>query len=222
VAINRDLRPPLQLTRTGAVWHDRDLPMLQRTFAERRCVMLPSLLDPPLLTLVAREIARGRFAERAHGTIATELVLQPGVGLGLLQFVVNDPVCYRFVEMVTSSPPIRSFSGRVYRRYAERHHDSWHTDVIDDRQIGMSVNLTPAPYEGGVFEIRDAGTKRTLGTVANVGCGDAFLFRLAPSVEHRVTAVSGPIPKTAFAGWFLSEYDYQARLRQEALVPDRV
>jgi hypothetical protein len=222
VAINRDPQPLLQLTRTGALWRSTDLSGLQRTFAERHHVVLPSLFDPALLALVGREIERGEFKEHAHGSIATELRLQPGICTGLLLFIVNDPELYRFVEIVTSITPIRSFTGRVYRRHAERHHDSWHSDLDEDRRVGMSINLTSEPYEGGVFEIRDVGTEETLASTANIGFGDALLFRLAPVLRHRVTAVRGTVPKTAFAGWFLSEHDYQARLRREALVSDAI
>jgi len=37
-------------------------------------------------------------------------------------------------------------------------HDDWHNDCCDSRLIGVSVNLSPEPYNGGVFQLREAAT----------------------------------------------------------------
>jgi hypothetical protein len=92
--------------------------------------------------------------------------------------------------------------------------------VYGGREIGMSVNLSADVYEGGVFEIRDAESERALASIANVGFGDAILFRVASTLEHRVTDVRGARPKTAFAGWFRTKFDYLATLRRNPFMPD--
>src|SRR5438552_16205534 len=103
---------------------------------------------------------------------------------------------YRLVEDVSGCRPISFFFGRVYRRLPDlAHHDSWHSDLVEGRQIGMSLNLSARPYEGGIFEIREAATERRLAAIANVGPGDAILFRIDPALEHRVTDVRGVAPK---------------------------
>ena len=96
--------------------------------------------------------------------------------------------------------------GRVYRMIpGSGHYDSWHSDMIGHRMIGMSINLSPEPYSGGVFQLRERDSEQILYEVANTGLGDAILFRLADHLQHRITDVDGTIPKTAFAGWFQSE-----------------
>ena len=147
--------------------------------------------------------------------------MQTNACLGLLQFLVNDPELYRLIEDVSECRPIRMFLGRVYRRLPGRHFDSWHGDLKNERQVGMSINLSTAPYEGGVFELREAETERPLASIANAGCGDAHLFRIAPTLEHRVTGIRGVHSKTAFAGWFVGSRDYHSEFREDPFVTDR-
>lgn len=205
----------IRLTRSGAVADDADLAVLRRTFAEQHCVRLIKLLEPALAASIQVQMARGRFREFAHGSVATELRLDEGVCTGLLHFLVNDPRLFRLVESISGCRGITAFAGRVYRRFPGVHHDSWHGDVADPRRlIGMSVNLSAEAYAGGVFEIRGVDAERPAAALANVGLGDAILFRLSPALEHRVTDVVGDAPKTAFAGWFFTGLDFARVLRE--------
>ena len=225
IARARPALPVLQLTRQGAVWHDRDrgLERLRDEFDERHLVKVPQLIEPQLLQWVDREIERAQFRERAHHAIATELCMQENACTGLLQFLVNDTGMYRLIEEVSGCRPISFFLGRVYRRLPNgRHYDSWHSDVHVERQVGMSVNLSADVYEGGVLEVRDADSERALASIANVGFGDAILFRIAPALEHRVSDVTGAFPKTAYAGWFGGARDYLAEFRADPFVADQM
>ena len=206
--------PVIQLTRRAAVRDDADLAVLQRTFAQQHCARLSGLLEPALLVEIRFHIERGEFREFAHGAIATEQRLEPGIGSGLLHFLVNDPRLFRLVQDVSGCTGIGAFAGRVYRRFpGDRHYDHWHSDTHDARRlIGMSVNLSADVYEGGVFEIRDVESERPIASLPNVGVGDAILFRLTDALEHRVSNVSGRFPKTAFAGWFHAGLDYDKLL----------
>jgi len=200
----------LQLTARGAVADLAAADALAREFTTARCVVLPSLLSPVLLSRTQHDIDTATFSERLHADIASELCMAPNATLGMLHFLVNDPQVFRFVERVTGVTGLCGFYGRVYRRLPDTdHHDSWHTDVLPDRAVGMSVNLSRNRYDGGVFEIRDDDEEKTVrGAVANVGFGDAILFAIAAGLEHRVTNVTGREPKTAFAGWFSQARNY--------------
>jgi 2OG-Fe(II) oxygenase superfamily len=222
VTVSAGARPVLQLTRRGSVWHDDGaLPGLRDEFTTHHSVLLPALVEPQLLARIQADIARAQFREFAHGAIATELKMQPNASIGLLQFLVNDRALYRLVENVSGCRPIRMFQGRVYRRLPGQHHDSWHTDVHEERLVGMSLNLSAEPYEGGAFEIRRADTERLLVSIANTGLGDAHLFRISPALEHRVTDVRGTRPKTAYAGWFGGVRDYHSEFREDPYVTDQ-
>ncbi|MCU1383745.1 MAG: hypothetical protein JWL71_2442 [Acidobacteria bacterium] len=204
------------LTKHGVAWPEtgESLAALTAAFSRSQCVQLPSLLDPSLVTWAQQAIARGRFRDKTHGEAATELCLDADPCVGALHFLVNDPAVYRLVEALAACGPVRSFFGRVYRHVpGAGHFHDWHGDVTRDRLIGMSINLSAAPYAGGLFEIRRVGTERPLASLANHGAGDAILFGLGDTLEHRVTALHGSAPKTAFAGWFRRDPDYLQELR---------
>jgi 2OG-Fe(II) oxygenase superfamily len=205
----------IQMTRRGAVSNDADLAALRHAFAQQQCARLNGFLEPALVDEIRIQIERGEFREFAHGSLATELRLETGICTGLLHFLTNEPQLFRLVESVSGCTGIRSFAGRVYRRFpGGRHYDNWHGDVADARRlIGMSVNLSTDVYEGGVFEIREVETERLLASLPNTGFGDAILFRLSDSLEHRVSDVRGAFPKTAFAGWFFADLDFDNVLR---------
>lgn len=210
-----DATPIVQLTRRGTIWHEHHpgLPRLAEEFRDRQSIRLPALIEPALVDLVWRGLERGAFEERRHEEAATELYMPPNVCTDMLHFLVNDRTLFRLVEYLSGVAPIRIFTGRVYRNLPARHAAPWHDDTIEHRQVGMSLNISDGVYEGGLFEIRDRATARVLNSIANTGLGDAILFRISPALEHRVTAVDGRQPKTAFAGWFSTAPDYFEALR---------
>lgn len=206
---------PLQLTARGPVMHAAaPAAALTDAFLARQVVKLPGFIAPPLLEWVQREVASALWLERKHdGMTATELSMQDNTCLGLLHFLVNDPVVLRFVEHVTRRQPLTAFGGRIYNRIPGQHQDDWHDDLHPDRQVGLSVNLSSGVYEGGVFELRLADGGRPLGAMANVGFGDAIVFAIADHLQHRVSPLVGTVAKTAFAGWFGGRRDYNRTLR---------
>ena len=199
-------RVPLQQTRAGLHLPDaRDEAALRATYLERACVTLPRFLDAPLLARLQARIARADWRVLVHdvGELSTELLLLDDQVPGTMALLVQDPALFAFIERLAGCDPIGSFIGRVYRMDAGAgHHDVWHGDDDDNRMVGLSVNLSPAVYEGGVLELRERGTLRLLHRVANTGPGDAILFRIDHALEHRVTDVAGAASKIAYAGWF--------------------
>ena len=116
--------------------------------------------------------------------------------------LLNDPAVYRDIEAITGCDPISHFVGLLYRMIPEQGHEhQWHSDLIGDRMIALSVTLGPDDYEGGTLELRDRPSGRILDATPNPAPGDAVIFALDPSLQHRVTRVTAGA-KTAFAGWF--------------------
>ena len=208
--------PPVQIAQNGL--RVSSLAALARARAEfeaRHAVMLPRLIEPALLAVIRRELQNGSFYERTHEGIGVELCLSSGPLAGALEFLLNDPALFDSVRRITGCGSIRCFEGRVYRMVPRSgHYDSWHTDAGRTRMVAMSVNLGTEPYCGGRLQIRDAETRRILHEVANVGEGDAVLFRISRRLAHRVTPIEGTVAKTALAGWFRSEPDYRQLMRQ--------
>lgn len=213
-----------QLTLRGPRLRDDSIGIehMAAEYRERRCVLVPQLLAPPLLHWVQDQIAAATLVAADHpGLDSTELRLENGTAAGLLAFLVNDPVMLRFVEAVSGRPLLTRFKGRVYSRVPGVHQDAWHDDIAPDRLVGMSVNLSTAVYEGGLFEMREADTLRPLGSLANTGFGDAILFAIDDALQHRVSPLRGTVAKTAYAGWFGAMKDYNASLRLSSEVPPR-
>ena len=133
----------------------------------------------------------------------------------MLEFLTNDQKLFEIIQQITGCDRIGCFSGRMYRMMPGRdHYDSWHNDMLEHRMVAMSINLSEGFYSGGLLQIRDRHSQQILHEVANLGVGDAIVFRLAHSLQHRVTNVEGAVPKTAFAGWFRSQPDFYQELRQ--------
>lgn len=175
----------------------------QLEFERLDSVRLEGLIEDDLLRNVQDELEKSEFAERVHTGIGTELCLKPGVVFGTLLLLANDPKLFQVVQQISGCSSIGGFEGRVYRFVpGSDHHDSWHSDVGHDRLIALSVNLGREPYEGGTFQLRLANTSDVLRELPNTRPGDGIMFRIDPRLRHRVTNVTGTVPKTAFAGWF--------------------
>jgi hypothetical protein len=193
--------------RNSAVIADRDtVERLRSEFTTNHCTALPRLLDPALLDYLARRLTMGQWNERAHGEIAFELTLDDDMALNVLAFLSNAPSFLEVTSRVTAVGPMTFFNGRVYRLAPNSgHFDSWHGDSGDGgRLVGMSINLSPHGYQGGIFQLRERTSKRVLVEIANTGWGDAILFRISKALEHQVTEVVGENARTAYAGWFHS------------------
>ncbi len=208
--------PILQLSRGGVVLLGSEEVRrgLRAQFDLHHVVRLPQLLDRPLLERVQRNLLQSRFSPFVHQGIGRDIRLEDNPTSGLLLLLANSPALCRIIEDITSCDYIGSFSGHLYRMMpGGDHYDSWHDDAVQERVVGMSINLSGAVYSGGIFHLRDRATGRILCQAVNTGFGDAILFRLSPQLEHCVTPVDGAFPKTAFAGWFRSVPPDQAPLR---------
>jgi hypothetical protein len=197
----------IQLTRSGAVLTPTpdEVALLRARFDRQQCILLPRLLESSLLETIQQRIDDSTFAPFVHEGIGHDSNLMDQLTLHLLFFLTNDPRFLQIVREITACPAIDSYHGRVYRLDpASSSEDSWHDDMIENRMVGMSVNLSRVPFSGAVFQLRDARSKQVLHEVANTGRGDAIIFRLADHLQHRNTEVTGTLPKTAFAGWFRS------------------
>jgi hypothetical protein len=179
---------------------------------------LPQLLHPDLLAVVSSRLERCSWTTQADGTIAREALPSDPTPLSVLNFAVNPFEFINVIRQITNTPEIKLFGGRVYRMEPSvDHFDSWHADIgsTQDRLVGMSINLSPRPFQGGVFRLRDEASGRILFEHSNTGPGDAIFFRISPALKHMVTPLSGTEPKTAFAGWFRSgDYDFYSTLEQ--------
>jgi hypothetical protein len=209
----------LQLTRAALVCSEprEALDAMRRAFDATHAIRLPRFFDADLLALVREAVSQTRFADREDEGLAREECMDQNSVLGMLLLIMNDHRLFDVVRRITGCESIGSFVGRIYQmRSGAGHYDRWHSDVDGARLIGISVNLTDREFAGGRFELRRAGASGADWSLANVGPGDAVLFRIADTLEHRVTEVEGDVARVAFAGWFQSRPDFLAALKQGA------
>lgn len=212
----------VRLTRSGLTGslEAEDVHRLRTQFNRSHCIQLPGLLDGKIFEFIQQRIGAAEFTDHTHEDIGVELCMPHNAVLNLLYFLSNDGRFLRLVQQLTGCGPIGAFLGRVYRMVpGSGHYDSWHSDDMAHRKIGMSVNLSPQIYAGGVFQMRASESKKLVTEGPNVGPGDAIVFRIASHIEHRVTALEGTVEKTAFAGWFVSEPDFLSLFKDRDLDP---
>jgi SAM-dependent methyltransferase len=175
----------------------------REAFSRQHCVRLPRLVDPRLLPRIQRLVSEGEFsADRYEGTW-DELRMEGGGASELLMLLLNDPRIFDHVRAITACKRIGRFDGGVYRMLSGRGDEPWHGEIFGHHMVEMSVDLSTQPYAGGVLEIRDRYSQQILHSDVETEPGDAVLVRLAPFLQHRVTAIAGASARTVYAGKFM-------------------
>ena len=181
---------------------EQDLRSLRAAFEHHHCVRLPRLLDGPLLDRVQSYVDEGEFS--VHEGIRTELCMEQGKAAQLLMLLIDDSHLFEHVSRITGCKRIGRFDGDLYRMMpGPEHEEPWHGEIFGHHMVEMSLDLSARPYSGGVLEVRDRYTKEVLHSAADIEPGDAVLIRLAPFLQHRVTAVTGDSPRTVYSGQFM-------------------
>ena len=196
---------PVRLGRDGTelVRRPEAFESFREEFDRNHAVRLREFLAPDLLAFLQERLEVEAFETTSYPGVGTEMRQASGVAAQALLFVMNDPALLDAVSRLSGCENVGSFAGRIYRLKHEAWQlDAWHDDDVEGRLLALSINLSARPFDGGVLEMREAASKRVHGRFDNTVPGDALLFRIGPMLEHRVTTVTGPNPKTSFAGWF--------------------
>ena len=204
----------IYLTKSGMAGF-ANLEELAHQFERSHVFRLPRLLHSDLIQMISPRLESCTWMAHEDGKIATEEKPVDATPASILHLATNTPEFLDTIRLITRCEQIKWFSGRVYRMSRD-HFDSWHSDrgTPQDRLVGMSVNLSPHRYQGGVFRLRNKTTGETLCELPNTGRGDAICFRISSSLEHMVTPLVGSEHKIAFAGWFQSgDTDFYSMVR---------
>lgn len=220
----------IQITQTAVVAQPGAFQDLRAQFDETGCASLPGLLSPAILKHVLKLIETGRFEVtnethkgRIFGTTFKMPSTEPTVTT--LHFILNRLALFEMVERVVGCPRLGNFTCRIHRTVADTHqHIDWHDDWIQDRTVGLNINLSQQDYRGGQFQIRDP-EGRVRSEIGRIAAGDAFLFRIGSGWQHRLTPV-GSGERTVAVGWFRTQPDWNtlaiAQLRAKTLTIDLV
>lgn len=196
---------------------DEGYSTLKDAFARDHVVRLPGFFSPDLLDDFRKRLEGASFSHRVEDGIEIELTLEEPAPLALAMVPMNDPALFAAIDRITGCGSIGCFTGRVHMRHASSdggHYYPWHTDAIERRLVGVTVNLSDDPFEGGVLELRRRRSRRVIAHVANRTPGDAVLFRISPNLEHHVTPVTTTAPRLVLAGWFRRSPDFWSKARE--------
>ncbi|MBI3589988.1 MAG: 2OG-Fe(II) oxygenase [Candidatus Melainabacteria bacterium] len=206
----------IQITSSGfnLTANEKDLNLLKKEFDKKHCIKLTNFLEKDLLGLIQLKIDECDDFFTVNYPASNQdnpmCRLKDKNLECLLRFFVNDKKLFQVIEKVTGCCKIGSFTGRICRMSpGTGHRDAWHNDLVDNRMIAMSINLSTKAYEGGILQLKDINIGKVVKEVANTGFGDAVIFRISPKLVHRLTEVTGKASRTFFAGWFRSKPIYK-------------
>lgn len=204
----------IQITQNGLIQpSELEILDLQQAFIEKRCIIIPRLIEEKLLEKILHGIAKGEFFENNHdqqknGLHTLEDTLKSkNIAAHLIHFILNNKELFKIIEQITGCREIKGFKGRIYKLEPGGEHKlDWHEDTFDPvRVLAISINLGSLPYEGGVFQIKYKNSDVILKEVPCGNLGDAHIFDISDNLLHRVTATTGKIPRVAAAGWFTDD-----------------
>lgn len=204
----------IRITQNGLVQpSEPEILELQQEFKEKRCIVIPQLVEEKLLENILQGIAKGEFFENNHDQIKNGLytledtLKSKNIATHLIHFIINNKEFFKLIQEITGCREIKGFKGRIYKlEPGGQHKLDWHEDTFDPvRVLAISINLGANPYEGGVFQIKRKNSDEVLREVPCGNLGDAHIFDISNNLLHRVTATTGKHPRVAAAGWFTDE-----------------
>jgi len=196
---------------------DQPLARLQAQFAETGCALLPGFLTLPLLGPLLRVLQTTRFIpkEEVHqGAVFGSVTIVPPdePAAVALHFMLNRRDLFQTVEQTAGCPALGNFTGRLHRTCGGTDQGiDWHNDAIQDRSVGLNINLGTEEFSGGLFQIRGPDQEMRA-ELKHSKPGDAFLFRIDRGWQHRLTQVESG-QRTVAVGWFRTQPDWRTNTR---------
>jgi len=192
-----------------------NLDQLHDEYAIRHCVVLRELLEPKILAYLQGHINISHMVTKSEldGDSEFGKVLflpESEPALFIFRLLLNNRRFFALLEGITNCSVIGNFFGRIHTSIqGTQHQIEWHGDNADTRLLGLTIDLGTEDYTGGVFQLRRRSTGEILCEVPRMRAGDAFVFGIAPDLQHRLTVVEGGGPRTVGVGWFRSQPDFR-------------
>lgn len=213
----------LQLSLQGLeMGGEAEMKAAREEFARSHCLLLRDFLHPSVLKRIRKMVESLEFYTRedfdTEGKVfARELTLEDRHPLAsLMLLLLNQQELFRAIqELSGTKESLRFFRSRVYElKPGSEHYDSWHDDHEKEQLVGLSLNLSLDPIEGGEFEIRNSNDHKVYGRISESRFGDAHIFDIGPGLQHRVLPVTGKTGRRNCAGWFCSRPDFQIEMKK--------
>jgi hypothetical protein len=162
------------------------IPRAHALFVEHHALLCRPGLTPELLAMLSAFCARAYFRPQQVKGLGHRQVESPSIAGNAIQLAL-DRKDFRVVQT----------------RPGGQDHLDWHSDTHDNISLGMTIHLTDCCYEGGAFELREAGKRELSFRHDKPKAGDIVVFDIDRRLEHRVRPVSLGEPRLVFTGWFV-------------------
>jgi hypothetical protein len=108
-------------------------------------------VSDPILDRIDRYVEEGEFSVPEPAGTSYDLCMAQGKAPSLLLFLLNDLEIFELARAIAGCGWIGSFDGHL-RRMMRRatHGEPWHGEIFGSDRVGMSIDLSSAPYSGGV------------------------------------------------------------------------
>jgi hypothetical protein len=204
-----DIALPNVVTIGAAATRIDDTPAMvaraRAAFASGDAIVLPAALDPAFLRTILTVCRTGPYAAEYIGKIGWRTVEERDIAGCALRFALERPAFLRWVEAASGCGTVSRIAGVVAEIAAGTGQElGWHNDRNDPtlaRRLAVTIQLSDAPYVGGVFEMRDEQSGRLLVREGALPPGSVMVFRIDDRLRHRVTQVTSGGPRRVFAGW---------------------
>ena len=204
----------ITINKTEVLVDTDKLESYQHSYETENVFVLPSLFCNSLKELIEKHLQNAQWIHNIHEDKTTSTIIAKEYTLDrqnliykILPFYLNHPTVLNIVRAITQSPTIKRFYGRIYKFEGNNNtFDNWHNDISTEktnRIVGISLNLSPEVYQGGIFSIRNKKTKEIYKHIKHDNWGGAHFFRIHSKLEHKVDQVLGKNPRIAYAGWFI-------------------
>jgi hypothetical protein len=162
---------------------------------------LPGFLEPEISSELMRRLEEPGARVGADGRMEWHPLDS------VLCFLFNEPRLFALVSSLSGCGAVAGFTGKMRRVEPGKGGIAWHNDMhpTQKRLVALTLNLSPAPYEGGDLQLAHAGDGAIFCQRGNPAAGDVLLFKIGPEYRHRSTPVLGRNPKWIFSGWFCAE-----------------
>jgi len=176
-------------------------------FASDQALVCNAALDDNLLMLMQRLVMRASFIPEPVEHIGQREMESPGLSGAALTLALRRTPFLRWIEALTQCGPIHTVKGKLAQTRAGTPQAlDWHDDLNDgQRRLAITIDLSPAHYEGGLFELCHKSTREVIFRHRHLRPGTALIFRIAPHLVHRLQPVTAGGPRRVYTGWFMDE-----------------
>lgn len=176
-------------------------------FQAQSVLSVPNAISQEFLATLLTIVGRGSFPREEIDRLGFRGLETPPTAGRLLSLALRRASFLDWLRQVTDLHDITGVSGAIAQTAANADEAlDWHDDLNKpERRLAITVDLSPADYQGGGFEMRRKGKTRAFFTHKHPAAGSLLIFAISPDLEHRLTPVTHGGPRRVFAGWFTAE-----------------